>query len=310
MYNLNELKNRLQLTSIDIINSRMDVEVYKVYKNEQPFFLKIHNQHNNFIREVEAIKQLSKKMFQVPNLVEVGTFSGSYFFIQEWWEGDTLLSIFSQMDFAEKKDTLFQAGQLLGKLNFCMTEDEIKSSELWKYAYEGISNYNSYSWKNIYVNQFPKWLDIIDLKFQDNGQSIKEALYKTMAKIAELDEACRIGVIHRDYGLRNLMIKDGKLIGAIDFEYMIAGDPIFDLSKLIFNDISYNDDIELRNSFFLGWQSQTHMEIPQERLQLYLAVQGAGAIQWVDKQPATDREKYKEYRNKGIDILLSATRNL
>lgn len=62
---------------------------------------------------------------------------------------------------------------------------------------------------------------------------------------------------------------------------------MFDLSKLIFNDIDFVSDKILRETFLKGWSDYTGQEIEWQRLWLYLAIQGLGAIQWVDKQKVT-----------------------
>lgn len=95
-----------------------------------------------------------------------------------------------------------------------------------------------------------------------------------------------------------------KISGLIDFEHVVIGDPIYDLSKIIFNDLDFNTDSELRSEFFTGWQSVTDLDIPEQHLYLYLAIQGVGAIQWVDKQPLEHQAMHESFRNKGIRILM------
>lgn len=95
-----------------------------------------------------------------------------------------------------------------------------------------------------------------------------------------------------------------KISRLIDFEHVVIGDPIYDLSKIIFNDLDFDTDLELRNEFFNGWKSVTGFDIPEQHLDLYLAIQGVGAVQRVDKQSLEHQAMHEGFRNKGIHILL------
>lgn len=63
----------------------------------------------------------------------------------------------------------------------------------------------------------------------------------------------------------------------------------------------FKKDKDLRMRFFKGWKNSINMK----RLWLYLAIQGLGAIQWVDKQENEEvRKKNYNYRDIGTAILL------
>lgn len=301
---VNGLLNKLGLALIKIINERKEVSVYKVAKKSDFFVLKVHANRLHYMREVEAIKELSKRQLSIPRLIQSDKFDEGFYLLQEWWEGTTLLEEFPRFSFSQKKNLLHQMGCLLGQINICMSEKEIIKSNLWKYAYEEIRDFESYSWTNVYIDQFPTWLQHIKFKNTDMLIEVEKVLNKIKHKLESPECSYSLGIIHRDYGIRNIMVQDDRILGIIDFEHTIAGDPIFDLSKLIFNDISYTTDIDLRNSFFHGWRSITCQDIAQDRLNTYLAIQGVGAIQWVDRQKIADQKKYKAYRDKGIDVLL------
>ncbi|WP_128893944.1 aminoglycoside phosphotransferase family protein [Longirhabdus pacifica] len=292
---------------INIISERMDVSVYKVCRNKQCYLLKIHNKELPFKREVEAYTHFPKKGLPVPTLIQSGKISSQYYIVLEWWEGTTLLEAFPQMKPAKKEEVLYQAGQLLGTFHFCMTENEIKETKLWQYAYDGVTSYDDYAWENIFAKKFPLWIEKIRFKKEDNHKKLIEAFQVTEKEMKHFKFDSPIGIIHRDYGLRNLMIHDDKIKGIIDFEHTIVGDPVFDLTKLIFNDIDDEHDVHLRESFLDGWKKQSHMSIPNERLELYIAIQGVSTIQWVDKQPLQDQQQHQDFRHKGIKMLFTAS---
>ena len=117
--------------------------------------------------------------------------------------------------------------------------------------------------------------------------------------------------IHRDYGFRNILVDDNKVTGIIDFEHAILGDITFDLSKLIFNDINFESEEWLREAFFKGWANYTGRDIDWEKLWIYLAIQGLGAIQWVERQRDYHvRRDNRNYMKKGIQILDKAYKNI
>lgn len=90
-----------------------------------------------------------------------------------------------------------------------ISEEEAAKSELWKYAYNGVSNLKEYKW--MYIDNIPAWLDVID-KAEDVQNILGRPLeYYAQIILNNLSLASKCDenkLIHRDYGTRNIMIYD------------------------------------------------------------------------------------------------------
>lgn len=99
----------------------------------------------------------------------------------------------------------------------------------------------------------------------------------------------KMGLLHRDFGFRIIMSENDHVKGVIDFE----------------------KDISRRSAFFAGWEKTSGQHVDWNRLWLYLAIQGLGAVQWVNRQEALQgRMENADYREKGIWILREACERL
>lgn len=285
-------------------------EVYRVQKNNDYMILKIQRNLTNYKREIGALKLLNNKQFQVPSMLDYGIITGENpvgYFIQEFWNGDTMDKEYPHYSTEKKKELLFKAGFLLGKMNTLFTEKELQESGLWKHAYKGIKEYKNYRWINLYRGQIQQWLKSIRFDGQESAHFFKESGHIIEAAFQGIDSNGTIGLLHRDFGFRNIMVENSHITGIIDFEYAVPGDIEFDLSKLFFSDLDFSTEENLRDIFFEGWEKSTGLRINWNRLWLYLAIQGMGAVQWVDRQAdARVRLENKDYREKGVRILHEA----
>lgn len=285
-------------------------EVYLVHRNEDRYILKLQKDIDKFEREVRALKILNSKKVQVPILTNSGVVSGkcsSGYFIQSLLEGETLSKMYSTFDKNEKLQLLYDAGKLVGNINTICTEYELRESGIWKFSYDGIKDYEKYNWFNLFKGKFNKWFEKINFVSAEEKIFIRESVEIIEKAIRYFDSGKRNGLLHRDFGFRNIIVDNGTIQGAIDFEYAAIGDIEYDLAKLIFNDIDFSMDNELRESFFAGWEDATKQKVQWNRLWLYLAIQGMGAIQWVDRQEDyIKRLDNQDYRVKGMNILYEA----
>lgn len=295
--------------------SRKDMgEVYIVHKNNDKLILKIQRDMSSYEREVGALKLLNSKMFQVPILLECGKVAEQNFvgyFLEEFWNGDVLNREYANCSMEKKKELLYESGVILGEMNTLFTNQELKHCGLWKYAYEGIDDYESYRWINLYMSRLANWLEIIKSDGDEMTSFFRESsnIMKVACEKIECDG--KRGLIHRDFGFRNIMVENNHVKGIIDFEYAVPGDIEFDLSKLIFNDLDFWEEGTLRDTFFDGWEKSTGVKIEWNRLWLYLAIQGMGAVQWVDRQIDPQvRLENKNYREKGAHIMSEACTQL
>ncbi len=309
MIDESKIKQFLRTKYIKCLNEDSGGSVYKYFRNGTPYLFKIYNEYFNYMREVTTKQILIRKGFPTPAIIDFGKYNDNYFIIQDWWHGTMLLELYNSLSNCIKKSIMNEVGEVLGRLNTSVQECELEKTNLWKYIDGNIIKYQNYSWKNIYLFQIPKWINKINFRATDPKAKILDSLNIVKTKLENLDDNLPIAILHRDYGFRNIMIKNNHVLGVIDFEYATIGDPVFDLSKLLFNDLNYERDIELSNIFINSWKSKVK-KFDINRLKLYMAIQGGGAIQWVDKQSPKIQNLNQNYREKGMKILLKMAKEL
>lgn len=287
-------------------------EVYLAEKQNKKIVVKIQKDLVNYKRETEALRLLNGKAFQAPVMLECGIIDGQTgYFIEEFFSGKTLLSVYQDYDPDKRLALLREAGELLGGMNTLFTEKELEESGLWKYAYSGALDFKDYRWIHLYQDNISQWLEVIARREGKEGAFFTECAAAVEAAFERNGGRGKMGLLHRDFGFRNIMIEKDHVRGVIDFEYAVPGDIVFDLSKLIFNDLDFERDLILRDAFFAGWEEACGQTVDWNRLWLYLAVQGLGAVQWVDRQEdARVRMENADYREKGILILREACERL
>ena len=310
--------NKLKLKEVKLLSYKNETEVYSAIYISKPVILKLHENLVNYKREVTALTVLSNKDIAIPTLIlcdvitlEMNTIG---YIVEEYIHGEVLSHCFNQYTFKQKQKILYDIGTFLGKLNYLVSDEEAVKSELWKYAYDGVNSFREYKWVTMYIKSIPTWVNVINREESTKkmlGNSLEYYIQIIMDNLLRVSKCGDNKLIHRDYGFRNIMVYNDCISGVIDFEHAILGDSTFDLSKLIFNDIDFELDTILRNSFLNGWSDYTGQKIEWQRLWLYLAIQGLGAIQWVDKQKSYKiKEINRDYKEKGKVILRKACEHL
>lgn len=309
MSNIEKVLKYISFSSPELLSKKDLTEVYKVVYKNNVAILKIFEEEFSYYREVTSLRLLGNKKVRCPGIYAVvspqeKSLGVPFYFIEEFLPGNILLEEFSHYDDEQKCCIIYDCGCLLGRLNTQVSKCELEKSDLWKYAYEGVGNYKQYKWSELYIKQIPNWLENIRKENDLDYSKIADCILDLLKK---LDNTENLGLIHRDYGFRNILVVDGKVSSVIDFEYAVIGDIFFDLSKLIFNNLNFEHDKNLINVFFDGWTSITKIDFSMDELWLYLAVQGLGAIQWVDRQKDEQVcKRNRDYRDNGKKILIEA----
>ncbi|MBP2098943.1 aminoglycoside phosphotransferase family protein [Enterococcus rivorum] len=303
----NELLSKLK--NLKLLNKKDNTEVYEATLNEVPVIIKYYSTEQNFQRELNALQALEKKRVKTPQILSF--YNGFWnkevgYIIQEKLQGDTLLEIYS--DIKDKEGLLYECGEALGKINKILTLNELDISNIWKYSdFETDENFKQYDWKKHFMHQIPVWIEKVDKKYKSeiNYVKLEEILLQGLKEVDSSIES--IGLMHRDYGFRNILYKNINITGIIDFEHAMIGDIFFDTTKLIFNNLDFVKDCSLQKSFFDGWSKETRVYVDDKKMWLYLAIQGLGAIQWVDGQKLiANRYRHLDYRKKGEGIVSEA----
>lgn len=302
-----QIMELFNLSSLTMLVRRPDVEVYEGRLNDQKVILKIHSSESHFIQETDSLKHLNEKNAPVPQILYYKKVDDCYCFLQEWWDGTTLDQSFNSLTRNEQLIFLKQIGKLLTEIQSILSENELNQSLFWRTKMDSINNIKEFSWKNYYQSQFYKWANRVKIRSLDRKLGLERQLKKLEETLFKISEPEKITILHNDFCLRNIMITPDQqqVIGLIDFEHASIGDPTFDLVKLIWTDIRDTDN-ELINTYLSSYEKEKGQPIDQQRLNLYKAVSGLGAIAWVDKQP-TVQPQNEEFRKKGLSTLLSVS---
>lgn len=308
---LEKLQEKYFFSEFSEISYKDISRVYSIKYKNAFFILKLYRDLDGYNRERITLASLGKKM-EVPEIVFCGV-EGERdrigYIVETYIPGRVLKEEFYHLNSEKKLRLMFDVGRFLGKINVSMNLGQIEKSNLWRYGGNSAIEFAQYKWMDIYKKRIFEWVKKINVN-SESMKTIKICSKKIMEAILEKDVDTDLSLLHRDYGFRNIMIENDEISGVIDFEYAIPGDKYFDLSKIIFNDLDFETDTELREAFFNGWSEVTKEEIDWDRMWLYLAIQGLGAIQWVDKQPEKIKQINQDYKKKGMNILLRARKEV
>lgn len=286
-----------------LISRNFKTEVYEVIYQDQISILKIHKDKQKYQIETRVLEMLQNKTVFIPTLIDrEDDFSNSRcgFILESKLEGDNLLEKYNKLTQEEKNNVVCKAAIVLGGVNRILNKVDLDKN--FEYFFKkDMLEFGKVPWKEFLKDKIIKWTsmlcssgDCLDYKL------VQEYLIEILNKIKLSSN--ELGLIHRDYGFRNILISsENEITGIIDFEHSMIGDILFDTTKIIFNDLSFKEDKELVQLFLNSWQSVTDVKIDEEKLYLYLAIQGLGVIQWcsIQKNPIS----HLDYLNKGREIL-------
>lgn len=298
---LNELKQIYSIIGIELIKESMNSSIYLVESRYGKTILKLYYNTVRYHREITSLKVLQSKDEYIPRLFAYGLmekFQCGYI-IEEYIEGDILKTVYKNLPEKSKKDVLYQAGAILGEIN-AVTDERLLCEEFndcgaaandW--LMEQADKLKEWSIKCQYLNEFLE-------------TPLKEHIGRLNRRLFRFKNKMKPTLIHGDYGFRNILVRDKHIKGIIDFEYGMIADIQYDLSKLIFNDIDFEKDAELRNIFLRAWEKNANEKVDWEKLWIFLAIQGLGAVQWVDRQKGKNYKENLDYKIKGIQIFKKA----
>ena len=137
-------------------------------------------------------------------------------------------------------------------------------------------------WPGLLGSQVEKWLSRLSPATLGaiGGAGAVEALLERLR--AAPDD--RRTVVHCDYLFRNLIVRPCGTAVVIDFGTALAGDPRYDLAKMVWSDLDGRG--ELAAHFIRTWRERSRLEAPDELLHLYVRCHCLAAMAWVDKQPS------------------------
>ena len=219
-----------------------------------PFGLKLESAHN-MGREYKILKVLSENGLRVPKpmyLYNKKELSVDDFYIMEFIEGETIANNQIADEFNEiQKNTITES--LIKALSEIHNFDVI-SSEL-----------NDLGKHEDYVErQINRW----NKQFQSQKvREIKELESATKLLLDNIPSQQTVGIVHGDYRLDNVRVKDNQVAAVLDWELCTLGDPLADMGTVI---ASWNTKQEKDSPFIYSPTLSGGFPTRKDVIELYL----------------------------------------
>ena len=219
-----------------------------------PFGLKLESAHN-MGREYKILKVLNQNGLRVPipfYLYDKKELSTDDFYIMEFIEGDTIANdkVAESYDQSQKKTITESFIKALTEIhNFNVISSEL--SDLGKH-------------EDYVVRQINRW----NKQFQSQKvREIKELESATNLLLDYIPPQQTVGIVHGDYRLDNVRVKDNKVVAVLDWELCTLGDPLADMGTVI---ASWNTKKEKDSPFIYSPTLSGGFPTREDVIKLYL----------------------------------------
>ncbi len=219
-----------------------------------PFGLKLESAHN-MGREYKILKVLNENGLRVPKplyLYNKKDLSTDDFYIMQFIEGDTIANdqVAERYDQSQKKTITESFIKALTEIhNFNVINSEL--SNLGKH-------------EDYVVRQINRW----NKQFQSQKvREIKELESATNLLLDYIPPQQTVGIVHGDYRLDNVRVKDNKVTAVLDWELCTLGDPLADMGTVI---ASWNTKKEKDSPFIYSPTLSGGFPTREDVIKLYL----------------------------------------
>jgi aminoglycoside phosphotransferase (APT) family kinase protein len=249
--------------------------VYAVESRDggERFVLKTYHTRWKQAHEIFAMNAL-REVVPVPEAVERGVLtegSGAQtpFLLMTRLPGETVDAVWASLRAAERRALVKNAGLWLRRMH-----DALPMSFIGVFDEHGQSRGGYFSgWGDYLAGDAKRWHGVMAREERlsaEDLQLIEAMTCRVASQQAVLNECRDSTFLHRDYGVRNLLISGtGELSGVIDFEHGIAGEPLFDLVRMIAETLYAEEDLfQLYTKSYLARPLQ---EAEHDRICTYLA---------------------------------------
>ncbi len=279
------------VTDIVAISGGEGSQAFSFNVNNEAFILRV-NKHLNtgFKKDEYAFRHFNSQEIPIPEVTEIGTVnSGEYFAISKKVDG-TLFKHLSDREFDEALPNLFITLDSIHAIDVSDKEGYGKWDEDGKSDKE--------SWKSFLLN-----VDEYAVHMFGNSMLEKEVWDKAYVQFVELLPFCpeEKYLIHGDYNFDNILSKDGKISGVIDWEGSMYGDFLYDVARLQF----FAKDFDYEKAYFdFHKDKEKNLKNLNERLLCYKLYIGLGALSFYAYSKQKDKydlTKEKLFKLQGAD---------
>ena len=185
-----------------------------------PFGLKLESAHN-MGREYKILKVLSENGLRVPKpmyLYNKKELSVDDFYIMEFIEGETIANNQIADEFNEiQKNTITES--------FIKVLSEIHNFDVISSELNDLGKHEDYV-----ERQINRW----NKQFQSQKvREIKELESATKLLLDNIPSQQTVGIVHGDYRLDNVRVKDNQVAAVLDWELCTLGDPLADMGTVV-----------------------------------------------------------------------------
>ena len=219
-----------------------------------PFGLKLESAHN-MGREYKILKVLSENGLRVPKpmyLYNKKELSVDDFYIMEFIEGETIANNQIADEFNEiQKNTITES--------FIKALSEIHNFDVISSELNDLGKHEDYV-----ARQINRW----NKQFQSQKvREIKELESATKLLLDNIPSQQTVGIVHGDYRLDNVRVKDNQVAAVLDWELCTLGDPLADMGTVI---ASWNTKQEKDSPFIYSPTLSGGFPTRKDVLELYL----------------------------------------
>ena len=219
-----------------------------------PFGLKLESAHN-MGREYKILKVLSENGLRVPKpmyLYNKKELSVDDFYIMEFIEGETIANNQIADEFNEiQKNTITES--------FIKALSEIHNFDVISSELNDLGKHEDYV-----ERQINRW----NKQFQSQKvREIKELESATKLLLDNIPSQQTVGIVHGDYRLDNVRIKDNQVAAVLDWELCTLGDPLADMGTVI---ASWNTKQEKDSPFIYSPTLSEGFPTRKDVIELYL----------------------------------------
>ena len=219
-----------------------------------PFGLKLESAHN-MGREYKILKVLSENGLRVPKpmyLYNKKELSVDDFYIMEFIEGETIANNQIADEFNEiQKNTITES--------FIKALSEIHNFDVISSELNDLGKHEDYV-----ERQINRW----NKQFQSQKvREIKELESATKLLLNNIPSQQTVGIVHGDYRLDHVRVKDNQVAAVLDWELCTLGDPLADMGTVI---ASWNTKQEKDSPFIYSPTLSGGFPTRKDVIKLYL----------------------------------------
>ncbi|MDC3103391.1 phosphotransferase family protein [Acidimicrobiaceae bacterium] len=219
-----------------------------------PFGLKLESAHN-MGREYKILKVLSENGLRVPKpmyLYNKKELSVDDFYIMEFIEGETIANNQIANEFNEiQKNTITES--------FIKVLSEIHNFDVISSELNDLGKHEDYV-----ERQINRW----NKQFQSQKvREIKELESATKLLLDNIPSQQTVGIVHGDYRLDNVRVKDNQVAAVLDWELCTLGDPLADMGTVV---ASWNTKQEKDSPFIYSPTLSGGFPTRKDVIELYL----------------------------------------